>query len=157
MGLFDKLFNNEKNGFDKALEKAFNDFTENNPITRQAKAKINEAADLMSESLETELYGEPKGGTRPSVMDSFDERRREWDSLIDQIAAKELSKYKICPSCGEEVPANYETCPYCNTKLPEYTAEVRVCPHCGAKNKTLNFYCENCGKEMHVFHEENKA
>ncbi len=150
MDLFDKLFNKEKNGFDKAMDDAFNNLVENNPFTKKAKERIDEAANMISSTLEEEAFGQAKEKPdgEPSIIDNFDSKSREWNSLMEQIVTKEFSKYKVCPGCNEALPAEYDTCPYCRTKLPDHTAEVWVCPHCGAKNRTMYFYCENCGKKM---------
>jgi hypothetical protein len=158
MDLFDEFFNKEKNGIDKAMDDAFDNFVENNPFMKKAKSRIEEAANMISSSLEEEAYGQarerPEG--QPSIMDSFDSRSREWDSMTEQIVAKELRQYKVCPSCNEAVPAGYDTCPYCRSPLPDHTAEFWTCKHCGAKNRTMYFYCENCGKKSDIFPEEEK-
>ena len=157
MGLFDDLFKSEKNGIDKMMDDAFQNIAMNNPIMKKAKAHIEEAANSITKELEGELgeEGNSQPKEEPSVMDHFEERSRTWDSLIDRIAEKELSQYKVCPECGEAVPADRVICPYCNTKLPEHTADVWICPDCGAKNRTLSFYCENCGKERMEFDPES--
>lgn len=45
MSLFDKMF--KKNKLDEALEKGYEEFAENNPVTRKAKATIEDAAKEM--------------------------------------------------------------------------------------------------------------
>ncbi len=150
MDLFDKLFNKKENKIDKAMEDAYQNFVENNPIMKKAKEKINEAADSITYSLEDELYGgtRSKPGDHGDILEHYEERSRYWDRMIEGIKDKELSQYKICTECGQAASADLETCPYCNAKLPEHTADVQICPHCGAKNKALDFYCVNCGKEL---------
>ena len=151
MSLFDKLFDNKKtNKVDAAMEGAFQNFIENNPIMKKARATIEEAGDNITTSLEEELYGEAKSdpSAKGSVMEHFEERSREWDAMFDQIVDKDLGMYKICPECGEAAPSDLEECPNCGARLPEHTAAVKICPHCGAENKALDFYCTNCGKEF---------
>ena len=94
MDFFDKLFNKEKTGIDKAMEDAYQNFVENNPITKKAKKTISDAADEITRSLEEEVYGEARTdpAEEPSVFDQFDVRSRKWDDLIDQLAVRELKK-----------------------------------------------------------------
>lgn len=127
MSLFDKMF--KRNKFDEAMDKAFDDFVENNPISRKAKATIQEAADNITNTLEREVYGEvqkhPKG--RPSVLEDFDSVSAEWDEMINQIADRELgeSQYMNCPKCGE-------------------------------KNKFLDRYCVKCGAKLDLIPEDDE-
>ena len=158
MDLFDKLFPKKENKIDKAFEDAYQSLVGNNPVTKKVKRMINETADQITGSLEEELYGSAKSlpGEHGDVIDNFEERRLEWDRMFDQIEEKELSQYKICEACGQMVPSDREICPYCDAKLPDHTAAVRICPHCGAKNRALNFYCTSCGKEMGPLVEEGE-
>lgn len=149
MSFLDKLF--KKNSFDKKLDDAYEDFLENNPVTKKVKATISQAQEEITGSLEEELYG--KTGEGPSRNVSEEEMMRGWDTMIDQIIDKELSAYKICPYCGEAVSSELDTCPYCETELPETTAACQICPHCGAKNRILDFTCVNCGKELELIPE----
>ncbi|MBE6029334.1 MAG: hypothetical protein E7226_04185 [Clostridiales bacterium] len=127
MSLFDKMF--KRNKFDDAMDKAFDDFVENNPISRKAKATIQEAADNITNTLEREVYGEvqkhPKG--RPSVLEDFDSVSAEWDEMINQIADREL---------GESQNMN--------------------CPKCGAKNKFLDHYCVKCGAKLDLIPDDDE-
>ena len=150
MDLFDKLFNKEKNDFDRAMEKAFGEFAENNPVTKMVKGKINEASDLITQSLKERIdeTGSSDWEKGPSVFEDFGAKSREWNSMIEKIVSKELGQYKVCPGCHEAVPAEYDICPYCNRRLPENTADIWICPHCGSQNRDLEFFCENCGKEL---------
>ena len=52
MSLFDKMF--KRNKFDDAMDKAFDDFVENNPISRKARATIQEAADNITNTVRCE-------------------------------------------------------------------------------------------------------
>lgn len=123
MSLFDKMF--QKNKLDEALEKGYEEFAENNPVTRKAKATIEEAAKEMTRSLERELYGKSKDHSddHRSALEDFDSISADWDKMIDQIAERELDKYTICPKCG-------------------------------AKNKFLDFNCVECGAELDLIPEE---
>lgn len=152
MAFFDKLFNKEKTGIDKAMEDAYQNFVENNPITKKAKQTISDAADGITRELEEAVYGEARTdpAEEPSVFDHFDVRSRKWDALIDQFTINELKKYKSCPGCGEAVPADYDVCPYCSSKLPERTADVWICSYCGTENKFTDLQCVKCGKEFHL-------
>lgn len=148
MSIFDKMF--KPNKFDEAMDNAFQEFVDNNPVSKRAKAKINEAADSITRTLETELYGEAKDHPdgQPSVMDDFESVSSEWDSMIDQIIDRELGQFKICPKCKESVSSELTVCPHCHTPLPEITAAFQICPHCGTKNKMLDLYCAKCGKRL---------
>lgn len=151
MNLFDKLFDNKKKkGLDAAMENAFQNFVENNPIMKKAKKTVEEAGEGITKTLEEELYGEAKAdhSDKGSVIDNFDERSREWDSMFDQIVDRELSQYTICPECGEASPAGQVQCPYCGAYMTGYTADVKICPHCGAKNKALDLFCTSCGESL---------
>ena len=107
MGLFDEMF--KKNEFDKKMDDVYNDFVENNPVTKKAKATIEEAKAGITHALEEELYGTSDEGP---VAEGDDEAlMQKWDAMIDQIVDKELSRYKICPSCGEAAPAEMNFCP----------------------------------------------
>ena len=155
MSIFDKMF--KKNKLDEAMDKAFEDFAENNPITRKAKQTIEDAGIGITKNLEKKLYGEvqkhPEG--HPSVLEDFDSASANWDNMIDQLIEKEFGKYKVCPNCNETVPSELETCPHCNTPLPDITAAFQICPYCGAKNKSLNFNCVKCGKRLDLIPEED--
>ena len=122
MSLFDKMF--KKNALDEAMDNAYENFKENNPVTRKAKATIEQAGEEITKSLEKELYGEaqdhPDG--MPSPLEDFDSLSAGWDNMIDQIIEKELGKYKICPNCSEAFPSELETCPHCNTSLHDITS-----------------------------------
>ena len=91
MSLFDKMF--KKNALDEAMENAYENFKENNPVTKKAKATIEQAGKEITKSLETELYGEaqehPDG--QPSVLEDFDSLSAEWDKMFDQIIDRELN------------------------------------------------------------------
>lgn len=127
MDLFKKVdklfFQKEKSGIDKKIDDEFHTYAENNPIMNEAKAKIEEAADNITDSLERELGKNTKNASkeRPSVLDNYDARAEEWDSMIDQICDRESSRFKLCPSCNEAVDAKLDYCPHCNTRLPEGT------------------------------------
>ena len=155
MSIFDKMF--KKNKLDEAMDKAFEDFAENNPVKRKAKATINEAGVKITHTLERELYGESKDHSddHRTVLEDFDSLSADWDSMIDQLAERELGKYKVCPNCGEPAPAALETCPHCNTPLPDITAAFQICPYCGEKNKSLDLYCVKCGKRLDLIAEED--
>ena len=137
MSIFDKM--SKKNKLDEAMDKAFEDFAENNPITRKAKQTIEDAGIGITKNLEKKLYGESKDHSddHRTVLEDFDSLSADWDSMIDQLAERELGKYKVCPNCCESVPSELETCPHCNTPLPDITAALHSCPHCGEKNKVL--------------------
>jgi len=153
MSIFDKI--SKKNKLDEAMDKAFEDFAENNPITRKAKQTIEDAGIGITKNLEKKLYGEvqkhPEG--HPSVLEDFDSASANWDNMIDQLIEKEFGKYKVCPNCNEIVPAELETCPHCNTPLPDITAAFQICPKCGAKNKILDFNCSACGAKLDLIPE----
>ena len=155
MSFFDKMFKNNK--LDETMEKVYEDFAENNPVTRKAKATIEEAAERMTHDLEVEAYGKAKDHSddHRTVLEDFDSLSADWDSMIDQLAERELGKYKVCPNCCEPVPAELETCPHCNTPLPDITAAFQICPYCGEKNKSLDLYCAKCGKRLDLIAEED--
>ena len=98
MSIFDKMF--KKNALDEAMENAYENFKENNPVTRKAKATIEDAGKEITKSLEKELYGKaqehPDG--QPSVLEDFDSLSKGWDNMIDQIIDRELDKVKTCPN-----------------------------------------------------------
>ena len=150
MSLFDKMF--KKNALDEAMENAYENIKENNPVTKKAKATIEDAAKGITKSLEKELYGKeqehPEG--QPSPLEDFDSLSAEWDDMIDKIIDRELGQFKVCRKCGKAVPSELEICPHCNSPLPDLTAAYQICPHCGAKNRYLNLKCENCGKELNL-------
>ena len=150
MSLFDKMF--KKGKFENAMDSAFEKIEENNPITRKTKSTIDKAAGDITRTLERELYGEIQDtpDVRPSVFDDDGALMDQWDSMIDQIAERELNRYKICPGCGESVSSELEICPRCGSPLPEHTAAVVICPFCGEKNKRLDLYCAKCGKELEL-------
>jgi len=156
MSIFDKMF--KKNKLDEAMDRAFEDFAENNPVTRKAKATINEAGVKITHTLERELYGESKDHSddHRTVLEDFDSVSANWDNMIDQLIEKEFGKYKVCPNCNETVPSELETCPHCNTPLPDITAAFQICPKCGAKNKILDFNCFECGAKLDLIPEEDE-
>ena len=158
MGLFDKLFPKKENKIDRAMEDAYQNFVENNPIIKKAKRVINESADRMTAEMEEAAYGSAKSkpGEHGDIMEHFEERSRDWDKMFDQIVDKELGQYKICEACGQAVPSDLDICPNCKAKLSDHTVAVWICRHCGAKNRTLDMYCKNCGKKFELVPEENK-
>ena len=93
MSLFDKMF--KKNALDEAMENAYENIKENNPVTKKAKATIEDAAKGITKSLEKELYGKeqehPEG--QPSPLEDFDSLSAEWDEMIDQIIDRELGQF----------------------------------------------------------------
>ncbi len=157
MSFFNKMF--KKNKLDEAMEKAYEDFAENNPVTRKAKATIEEAAKKMTHSLEVEAYGEAKDHSddHRTALGDFDSLSSDWDNMIDLIIDKELGKYKVCPKCKQSVPSELDTCPHCNTPLPDITAAFQICPKCGAKNKFLAFNCVKCGAKLELIPEEDEG
>lgn len=64
--------------------------------------------------------------------------------------ATEVSKnIKICPGCGEPVPAEKKFCPGCGTKLPDATvAQGAQCPACGKQNAIGTKFCDECGAKL---------
>ena len=150
MSFFDKMF--KKNALDEAMEDAFENFKENNPVTKKAKKTIEDAGKGITKNLEKQLYGEvqnhPEG--QPSVLEDFDELSAGWDKMIDQIIDKELGKFKVCPKCAKAVPSELDTCPHCNSPLPDITAAYQICPHCGTKNRFIDFNCVNCGEPLEL-------
>ena len=102
------------------------------------------------------LYSSSSAWSPRDIMEHFEERSRDWDRMFDQIVDKELSQYKICEACGQAVPSDLDICPNCKAKLPDHTVAVWICRHCGAKNRTLDMYCVNCGKKFELVPEENK-
>ena len=124
MSFFDKMF--KKNKLDETMEKVYEDFAENNPITRKAKATIEEAAERMTHDLEVEAYGKAKDHSddHRTALEDFDSISADWDTMIDQIVDNELGKYKICTKCG-------------------------------AKNKYLNLKCTECGAPLELIPEED--
>ena len=54
MSIFDKM--SKKNKLDEAMDKAFEDFAENNPITRKAKQTIEDAGIGITKNLEKKLF-----------------------------------------------------------------------------------------------------
>lgn len=124
MSFFDKMF--KKNKLDETMEKVYEDFAENNPITRKAKATIEEAAERMTHDLEVEAYGKAKDHSddHRTALEDFDSISADWDTMIDQIVDNELGKYKNCPKCG-------------------------------AKNKYLNLKCTECGAPLELIPEED--
>ena len=155
MSFFNKMF--KKNKIDEAMEQAYENLAENNPVTRKAKATINEAGEKITRSLERELYGEAKDHSddHRTALEDFDSLSKDWDSMIDQIAERELGKYKVCPNCGEPSPSELDTCPHCNSPLPDISAAFQICPYCGAKNKFLDFNCVKCGKRLDLLPEKD--
>ncbi len=155
MSFFDKMF--KKNKLDETMEKVYEDFAENNPITRKAKATIEEAAERMTHDLEVEAYGKAKDHSddHRTALEDFDSISADWDTMIDQIVDNELGKYKICPKCKEAVPSELDTCPHCGATLPDLTAAYHICPKCGAKNKYLNLKCTECGAPLELIPEED--
>ena len=117
MSIFDKMF--KKNAFDEKMDQAYEDFVENNPVMKKARATIDEAANEITHSLEKELYGEKKEPSKKQSMlkGDADTIMQKWDSMIDHIVEKEFSAYKVCPSCGEAAPAELDRCPHCGTQL----------------------------------------
>ena len=157
MPRFDKLF--RKNRLDRAIEHAYEEARDNNPITRKVKATIDESADEITRSLERELRKKgiarekdrPSSAEgRPSVVDDFEAVSADWDHMIDQIMEHELGKYKICPNCCEAVPAEKEKCPHCGSPLPENTAAYQICPNCGEINRALDLHCVKCGEKLEL-------
>ncbi len=152
MSIFDKMF--KKNAFDKKMDETYENFVNNNPAMKAVRGIIDEAEDGITNGLEEELYG--KTGVRPVPKEDKEAMMREWDSMIDQIMEKELRSYKICPSCFEAAPADLDYCPECGAKLPETTAESRICPYCGGKNRIWDFECAYCGKELELTPEDDE-
>ena len=154
MGLFDKKPGEESFG-DKLIQgvvKTASDLIEK-PFMDEAVNRINDAAELMTESLEAikegkEVPEEPSHTAPRNGLPDFDALGKNWDRLFDEIEDKELGKYKVCPSCKEAVSSENQFCPKCGARLPEHTAAVRICPYCGTKNRALNFRCTGCGKEL---------
>ena len=73
--------------------------------------------------------------------------------------ATEVSKnIKVCPGCGETVPAEKKFCPGCGAKLPERTAaQGALCPSCGKQNTVGMKYCDECGTKLPAAIEEEEA
>ena len=159
MGLFDGLFNGKKSKFEEVgdnlfdqVEKKFSE-TFDKPMTEKAISTINEAADRITESLEAMEKGEEvpvefSGTEKKTELPDIDTLSKRWDSMIDAIEDRELSKYKLCPSCGEPMPAENEFCTNCGAKLPEKTLASRTCPYCGTENRYLALKCVQCGKDL---------
>ena len=114
----------EKNKFDEALDEKYEYLVENNPVTRKAKATIDESAREITNRLEYELYGKAQGTSlhQPSMLEDGKAVMDGWDSMMDQLMEKELAKAQIDPYC--------------------------TCPNCGTKNKILDLHCVNCGQRL---------
>lgn len=53
-----------------------------------------------------------------------------------------VRSFKVCPTCGARVPANFRICGRCGTKLPN------SCPYCGADIPEGMTYCGRCGRKI---------
>lgn len=73
--------------------------------------------------------------------------------------ATEVSKnMKICPGCGDPLPADKRFCPNCGTRLPEATlAQGALCPDCGRQNTVGTRFCDACGAKLPAAIAEEEA
>lgn len=164
MNIFDDLFNGKKSKFEETMDNLLDQTVDKvkelakEPFTDKLTKTFNEADALMTESLEAIRDGRevpeevqiPEGREMPD----FEASEKKWDGLFDEIIDNELGKYKLCPKCGEMVPAEGNYCRNCGSKLPDLSAAFTICPKCGTRNRSLALNCEKCGAELPFIPEE---
>lgn len=72
------------------------------------------------------------------------------DKAKTKIESVPMSKdKKICPTCGNTNLKTAATCIYCGQEFPEEKpSEYTECKACGAKVKSTDEVCFNCGKSL---------
>jgi predicted RNA-binding Zn-ribbon protein involved in translation (DUF1610 family) len=66
-------------------------------------------------------------------------------SAADETAPNEQEETRICPGCGETIPASSVFCPNCHRYLPDAKAKKAICPECGAEVVWPETICPKCG------------
>ena len=88
--------------------------------------------------------------TMNDIVSKVTETKEELEAL--EKAAREDEK-RICPGCGEEVPASSNFCPVCGTKLEAVTR----CPSCGSAISSDMTFCVKCGTKIEWEQEGNRS
>ena len=57
----------------------------------------------------------------------------------------EAEETRICPGCGEEIPATSIFCPDCHRYFPDAKVKMVTCPDCGAEAVWTTTICPKCG------------
>ena len=59
--------------------------------------------------------------------------------------AGEEEETRVCPGCGEVIPASSVFCPECKRYLPDAKVKTATCPECGAEVIWTMTICPECG------------
>jgi uncharacterized Zn-finger protein len=61
-------------------------------------------------------------------------------------------KFKKCPYCQELVQWGAVICKHCRSELEAEVstvkADIKICPHCGTKNRAHDFKCWSCSEPI---------
>ena len=64
---------------------------------------LNINRSLYASYLSLQLFLQHDSNDHRTALEDFDSLSADWDSMIDQLAERELGKYKICPNCNEPI------------------------------------------------------
>ena len=159
MGILDDLFHTDrKSKFEETMDSLMDREILNGKTMKKAVGALNDAADGITAGL-SELLGEnpPEPSADRTSIPDIDAKSKDWDRMFDAIQTKELSRFKICPKCGQAADAKNNFCPECGAALPAHTAAVRICPKCGAENDAFAETCAKCGESMPFIDVKNSA
>lgn len=79
---------------------------------------------------------------------------------LNQMITKSynMTKIKICFSCGYPIITSMHHCPNCNVVVAEEKKENMItCPHCGAKVPGKEEYCLECGELLYEDNYNNEV
>jgi len=127
-----------------------------NAVKQAVEPKATEWANRTAQHLD-EMVGTQTQEVKQSfsgLEDAFSNLQRAAENYATEVS----KNVKVCPGCGETIPAEKKFCPSCGAKLPERTvAEGALCPNCGKQNSVGMKFCDECGTKLPAAIAEEEA
>lgn len=157
MGFLDRAI---RKGISDAVGKAVGDAVKT-AVTPMAEKYVNRTAQQLDnaasqlDSAGAARQNQEQSGVRTAGLEGA---LANFQRSVESFATQMGQNIKLCPGCGEGVPADKKFCPHCGAKLPEQTvADGAVCSSCGMQNTIGTKFCQGCGAKLPFAVAEDQA
>ena len=125
-------------------------------VKKAVEPKATEWANKTADHLDqmTQTHTQEAKQTFSGLEGAFSNLQRAAENYATEVS----KNVKVCPGCGEPIPAEKKFCPSCGAKLPEATlAQGALCPACGKQNTVGMKFCDECGAKLPAAIAEEEA